>query len=50
MSAAIQLSEAELKIMQVLWNNSPQTMAEIAQALYADTVWSKTRSSPCSSG
>lgn len=41
MSPSIQLSDAELKIMQVLWNHSPQTMAEITQALYADTAWSK---------
>lgn len=41
MSAAIQLSEAELKIMQVLWLNSPQTMAQITQALMPETAWSK---------
>lgn len=41
MSTPIQLSEAELKIMQVLWDHSPQTMAEITQALYPDTAWSK---------
>lgn len=38
---AIQLSEAELKIMQVLWDKSPQTMAQITQSLYEETAWSK---------
>lgn len=41
MSAPIQLSEAELKIMQVLWQSSPQTMAQITQALLPETAWSK---------
>ena len=38
---AIQLSEAELKIMQVLWEQSPKTMAQITQTLYEETAWSK---------
>lgn len=38
---AIQLSEAELKIMQVLWEQSPKTMAQITQTLYKETAWSK---------
>ena len=38
---AIQFSEAELKIMQVLWERSPQTMPQIAQALHSETAWSK---------
>jgi len=37
----IQLSEAELKIMQTLWDRSPQTMAEITRAVYDETAWSK---------
>lgn len=37
----IQLSDAELKIMQVLWEQSPQTMPQITQALYSETAWSK---------
>lgn len=37
----IQLSEAELKIMQVLWEKSPQTMPQITQALHGETAWSK---------
>jgi predicted transcriptional regulator len=38
---SIQLSEAELKIMQVLWERSPQTMPQITQALFEETAWSK---------
>ena len=38
---AIQFSEAELKIMQVLWERSPQTMPQIAQALHSETAWSR---------
>lgn len=37
----IQLSEAELKIMQVLWAQNPQTMPQITQALHNETAWSK---------
>ena len=41
MRSPIQLSEAELKIMLVLWEHSPRTMAQITQSLYAETAWSK---------
>ena len=41
MNARIQLSDAELKIMETLWECSPQTMAQIAQALYGKTGWAK---------
>ena len=41
MNAPIQLSEAELKIMQRLWDHSPQTMAELTKSLYEETAWTK---------
>lgn len=41
MKKPIQLSDAELKIMQTLWERSPQTMAEITKALYGETAWTK---------
>ena len=41
MKTSIQLSEAELKIMQTLWDHSPQTMADITRALYGETAWTK---------
>ncbi len=41
MRQSIQLSEAELKIMQVLWVRSPRTMAEITRALFDETAWTK---------
>ncbi len=41
MRKPIQLSDAELKIMQALWDRSPQTMAEITKALYDETAWTK---------
>ena len=41
MKPSIQLSEAELKIMQTLWDQSPQTMAEITKNLFGDTAWTK---------
>lgn len=41
MSTLIQLSDAELKIMETLWEHSPQTMAQITQALYNETAWTK---------
>ena len=41
MKKTIQLSDAELKIMQTLWERSPQTMAEITKALYGETAWTK---------
>ena len=41
MSKPIQLTNAELKIMQVLWDRSPQNMTEITKALQDETAWSK---------
>ncbi len=41
MNTLIQLSDAEFKIMQVLWEHSPQTMAQITQSLYHETAWTK---------
>lgn len=35
------LTEAEEKIMEVLWERSPRTMMEITHALEAETGWSK---------
>ena len=35
------LTEAEEKIMEVLWEKSPRTMMEITHALEAETGWSK---------
>lgn len=35
------LTEAEEKIMDVLWTASPRTMMEITHALEADTGWTK---------
>lgn len=41
MRTPIQLSDAELKIMQTLWEQSPKTMAQITQALFDETAWTK---------
>ena len=41
MSTTIQLSDAEFKIMEALWERSPQTMAQITQALHSETAWTK---------
>lgn len=41
MRTPIQLSDAELKIMQTLWEQSPRTMADITRALFAETAWTK---------
>lgn len=35
------LTEAEEKIMDVLWQQSPRTMMEITHALEAETGWTK---------
>lgn len=35
------LTEAEWKIMLVLWEHSPRTMMEITRALEAETGWTK---------
>lgn len=41
MSKAIEFTDAELKIMQVLWEDSPKTMADITKALFEETAWTK---------
>lgn len=41
MAKTIDITDAELKILQTLWERSPQTMAEITAALYPETAWSK---------
>ena len=38
---SIQCTDAEWKIMEVLWDASPRTMAEITKALEADTGWTR---------
>lgn len=38
---ALQCTEAEWKILEVLWAQSPQTIAEITKALAASTGWSR---------
>lgn len=35
------LSDAEWKVMEVLWDSSPKTMMEITNALKEDTGWTK---------
>ena len=35
------LTDAELKIMQFLWERSPQNMMELTRALEPETHWSK---------
>ena len=37
----IDISEAELKILQVLWERQPRTMPEITRTLAEETNWSK---------
>lgn len=37
----IKLSDAEWKIMQVLWTDAPQTYKQIEEALKEETSWSK---------
>lgn len=37
----IKLSDAEWKIMQVLWTNAPQTYKQIEDTLKEETGWSK---------
>ena len=41
MSDKILLTEAETRIMRLLWQRSPQTMMELTRALESDTHWSK---------
>lgn len=38
---ALQCTEAEWKILEVLWAQSPRTIAEITKALAAGTGWSR---------
>lgn len=35
------ISDAEWKIMNILWDDQPKTMMELTRALYEDTGWSK---------
>ena len=37
----VQCTEAEWKIMEVLWENAPRTMAEITKALEPSTGWTR---------
>lgn len=37
----LKLSDGEWKLMKVLWNCQPQTLAELVAALDADTGWSR---------
>lgn len=38
---AVQCTEAEWKIMEVLWEDAPRTMPEITKALLEKTGWSR---------
>lgn len=38
---AIQCTDAEWKIMEVLWDHAPRTIAEITKALEPTTGWSR---------
>ena len=38
---AVQCTEAEWKIMEVLWEDAPRTMPEITKALFEKTGWSR---------
>ena len=37
----VNLSDAEWKIMNVLWEQAPRTMMQITNALKAETGWTK---------
>ncbi len=37
----VKLTDAEWKVMEVLWEQSPRTMMEITNALKEDTGWTK---------
>lgn len=39
--AQIRLSDGEWKLMKTLWEKQPQTLAELVNALDADTGWSR---------
>ena len=38
---AVQVTEAEWKIMEVLWDHSPRTMGEITHILEPETGWTR---------
>ena len=38
---AIQVTEAEWKIMEVLWDHAPRTMGEITKTLEPETGWTR---------
>ena len=38
---AVQVTEAEWKIMEVLWDHSPRTMTEITAILEPETGWTR---------
>jgi len=38
---AVQCTEAEWKIMEVLWESAPRSMAEITKILFPSTGWSR---------
>lgn len=37
----VKLSDAEWKVMEILWKNPPKTMMEITNALKEETGWTK---------
>ncbi len=37
----VKLSDAEWKVMEILWENAPKTMMEITNALKEETGWTK---------
>ncbi len=41
MTKQISLSDGEWKLMKLLWEKSPRTVAELVRALADDTGWSK---------
>ena len=41
MARQISLSDGEWKLMNLLWEKSPRTIAELVKALAGDTGWSK---------
>ena len=38
---AVQVTEAEWKIMEVLWDHAPRTMTEITAVLFPETGWTR---------
>ena len=41
MKGSAHLTEAEMKVMQLLWEASPRTMRELTLALESETHWTK---------